>query len=192
GYLRADERLRRDEAGREHWRLSVPNREVSTVYRRLFLEWLNTGLGGETRQVALCRAILAGDAPAVEEHLGTLLERTLSYHDTAGRAKEVVYHAFVAGLLVALDSTHQVRSNRESGLWRCDVLIAPRRPGRPGVVLELKVLKSRETAKRALAAALEQVRRKKYAAELRAAGAKPVVELAAVFDRKSVRVARGV
>ncbi len=77
---------------------------------------------------------------AVEEHLGTLLERTLSYHDTAisplgppggtaRRASEVVYQAFVAGLLVALDRTHQVRSNRESGLGRCDVLISPRQAG---------------------------------------------------------------
>ncbi|MEK7745521.1 MAG: AAA family ATPase, partial [Elusimicrobiota bacterium] len=72
GYLRADERLRRDEAGREHWKLSVPNKEVSTVYHRLFLEWLNAGVGGENRQVAMCRALLAGDASAVEEHLGTI------------------------------------------------------------------------------------------------------------------------
>ncbi len=191
GYLSADERLRRDEAGREHWRLSVPNKEVSTVYHRLFLEWFNAGVGGETRQVALCRAILAGDAPAVEEHLGTILERTLSFHDTAGRAKEVVYHAFVAGLLVAMDSTHHVRSNRESGLGRCDVLITPRKAGGPGVALELKVLKASETMEGALAAALEQVRSTKYAVELRAAGAEPVVELAAVFDKKQVRVARG-
>ncbi|MBI4606601.1 MAG: AAA family ATPase [Planctomycetes bacterium] len=191
GYLRADERLRKDESGREHWKLSVPNKEVSTVYHRLFLEWLNAGVGGESRQRALCRALLAGDAAAVEEHLGTILERTLSYHDTAGHAKEVVYQAFVAGLLVALESTHHVRSNRESGLGRCDVLITPRRRGEPGVALELKVRKPSETTKRALAAALGQVRRKKYAAELRAAGAKPALELAAVFDRKSVRVARG-
>ncbi|MBI4601955.1 MAG: PD-(D/E)XK nuclease domain-containing protein, partial [Planctomycetes bacterium] len=191
GYLRADELVRVEEAGPEWWRLSVPNREVATVYKGLFRDWLTTSVGGETRQRALCRAILAGDAPAVEEHLGAILERTLSYHDTAGRVKEVVYHAFVAGLLVALDSTHQVRSNRESGLGRCDVLITPRKAGEPGVALELKVRKSSETMKRALAAALEQVRRKKYASELRAAGAKPVVELAAVFDRKGVRVARG-
>ncbi|MBI4604037.1 MAG: PD-(D/E)XK nuclease domain-containing protein, partial [Planctomycetes bacterium] len=128
---------------------------------------------------------------AVEEHLGTILERTLSFHDTAGRAKEVVYHAFVAGLLVALDSAHQVRSNRESGLGRCDVLITPRQAGGPGVAFELKVLKASETMEGALAAALEQVRSNRYAAELRAAGAEPVVELAAVFDKKQVRVARG-
>ncbi|MBI4605988.1 MAG: AAA family ATPase [Planctomycetes bacterium] len=190
GYLRADERVSQDESGSARWRLAIPNKEVSTVYRRLFLEWLRGGLGGGAPLEAFCRALLAGDASAVEEHLGALLERTLSYHDTAGRAREVVYQAFVAGLLVALDKTHQVRSNRESGLGRCDVLIVPRRPGVPGVALELKVLKASETMEETLAAALEQVRAQKYAAEIRAAGADPVVELAAVFDKKRVRVAR--
>ncbi len=191
GYLRADEVVRVEETGPEHWKLSVPNKEVLTVYRGLFREWLLKSVGGATRQSAFLRAILEGDAAQVEEHLGTILERTLSYHDTAGRAKEVVYHAFVAGLLVALDSTHQVRSNRESGLGRCDVLVAPRTRGQAGVALELKVRKPSETTKRALAAALDQLRRKRYSAELRAAGADPVVELAVVFDKKSVRVARG-
>jgi hypothetical protein len=127
----------------------------------------------------------------VEEHLGTILERTLSYHDTARRAPEIVYQAFVAGLLVALEKTHQVKSNRESGLGRCDVLITPRKAGNPGVVLELKVLKASESMEDALKAALEQVRAKRYASELRAAGAEPVVEMAAVFDKKRVRVERG-
>ncbi len=191
GYLRADELVREDDRGREYWKLSVPNKEVSTVYRRLFIEWLEAGVGGETRQIAFCRSLLSGDAAAVEEHLGTILERTLSYHDTAGRAREVVYQAFVAGLLVALEKTHQVRSNRESGLGRCDVLITPRKPGEPGVALELKVLKASESMEDALKAALEQVRAKRYASEVRAAGAEPVVEMAAVFDKKRVRVERG-
>jgi hypothetical protein len=191
GYLRADERVSQDETGKAHWRVSVPNKEVSTVYRRLFLDWLQGGLGGGAPLRAFCQALLAGDAAAVEQHLGTILERTLSYHDTAGRAREVVYQAFVAGLLVALEATHFVRSNRESGLGRCDVLITPRSRGGPGVALELKVLRASETMDEALAAALEQVRAKKYVAELRAAGADPVVEIAAVFDKKLVRVARG-
>ncbi|MBI4602422.1 MAG: AAA family ATPase [Planctomycetes bacterium] len=191
GYLRADERLAQEASGKWRWRLTIPNKEIATVYQDVFIDWLKTGLGGSAHLQSFCRALLAGDAASVEEHLGTLLERTLSFHDTGGRAREVVYQAFVAGLLVALEGTHQVRSNRESGLGRCDVLIAPRKPGQPGVALELKVLRASETMEEALSAALEQVRSKKYAAELRGAGADPVVELAAVFDVKRVRVARG-
>jgi hypothetical protein len=191
GYLRADERLEQGPGTKWPWRLCVPNREVAAVYRDLFSNWIQSGLGGSEALEAFTHALLAGDASAVEQHLGTLLSRTLSYHDTAGKAAEVVYQAFVAGLLVVMDRTHQVRSNRESGLGRCDVLIVPRRRGEAGVALELKVLKASETMDQALASALEQVRTKQYAAELRAAGADPVVELAAVFDKKTVRVARG-
>ena len=46
---------------------------------------------------------------------------------------------FIIGLLAVMESTHLVRSNRESGAGRPDVLITPRTPGQPGVVLELKI-----------------------------------------------------
>lgn len=43
GSLRADEFVSSDERGREHWKLSFPNKEVATVYKRLFFDWLATG-----------------------------------------------------------------------------------------------------------------------------------------------------
>ncbi|HND31668.1 MAG TPA: PD-(D/E)XK nuclease domain-containing protein [Myxococcota bacterium] len=51
---------------------------------------------------------------------------------------EAFYHAFVLGLLVTLEKTHPVRSNREVGRGRADVWIAPKSPGQPGVLLEFK------------------------------------------------------
>ncbi len=87
------------------------------------------------------------------------------------------------GLLVRLEQSHEVSSNREAGHGRVDVLINPRRAGEVGVVLELKVIDSRrgETAETALAAALKQVRARDYAAALRARGAGVVHELGAVL-----------
>lgn len=52
------------------------------------------------------------------------------------------------------------------------------------VVLELKVPQRGETPEQALEAAARQVRARRYAAELLAAGAAPVHELCAVFDGK--------
>jgi hypothetical protein len=94
------------------------------------------------------------------------------------------------GLLVHLEAQYDVRSNRESGFGRADVLIRPRQAGRPGVVLELKVPQEGETVEHALHSALEQLRDRQYAIELQAAGASPVLELAVVFDGKRARVAR--
>src|SRR2546421_646607 len=76
---------------------------------------------------------------------------------------EQVYHAFILGLLVHLSPHYLVRSNRESGQGRFDVMILPRSAGQPGVVLELKVKKKGETLKQALAKALGQIEIKDYA-----------------------------
>ena len=132
--------------------------------------------------------------------------QSMSAHDTAPRRRagsgpspvdpgrlrpEQVYHAFVLGLLVHLQPRYLVRSNRESGFGRYDVMALPRSPGQPGVVLELKTVdKNRgETPERALQAALRQLRERDYAAELRAVGADPIHELAVVFEKRRAHVA---
>ncbi len=83
-----------------------------------------------------------------------------------------------------------MRSNRESGYGRYDVMVLPRTAGQPGVVLELKVpdAYAGETVEQALDAALRQLSERDYAAELRERGADPIHELAAVFDGKRAYV----
>ena len=132
--------------------------------------------------------IFAGDAEALEEELGSFTQNVLSYHDTA-RRPEQVYHAFVIGLLGTLDPEYEVRSNRESGKGRPDVMVRPRQAGKPGAVLELKVAKpGKKTLDEALAEGAAQIRERDYASELEAAGASPVHAFAVAFDGKEVRV----
>jgi hypothetical protein len=122
-----------------------------------------------------------------------MVKVNLSYFDTGGPEPERVYHGFVVGLLASLGSRYEVRSNRESGFGRCDVMILPKAPGQPGVALELKTVDAEEgeTPEAALAAALRQIRERDYATELRERGAAPIYEVAAAFDGKRayVRVA---
>jgi len=182
GYLKAtDARL---EDGRDRAGLSIPNREVRTVWETVFRDWLQAGLGTDAAIRELLAALLAGDAGTFGRLLSDLLRTAMSFHDFGGPRPERVYHAFIAGLLVQLASDYEVRSNRESGYGRYDVMVLPRRPGRAGVVVELKVLDEGETVEGSLEAALRQVRERDYATELRARGADPVRELAVVFDGK--------
>ncbi|XXX79618.1 AAA family ATPase [Sorangium sp. So ce134] len=182
GYLTP--RAVREELGRVIASLAIPNIEVRVAYRDLFDSWLRRGLPERRHAEGLLRALLAGDAPSLEALLERLLVTVMSYQDPAGREPEKLYHGFILGLLVHLEEEYDVRSNRESGLGRADVLVRPRTPGRPGVVLELKVPQRGETPEQALVAAARQVRDRRYAAELVAAGAAPVHELVAVFDGK--------
>jgi hypothetical protein len=187
GYLRAEE-----VPGEGHeirpYALSIPNREVRSVYTSTFRDLLGEQLGDESAVERLKRALLGGDAEALQEELGAFTKNVLSYHDTA-RRPEQVYHAFVIGLLATLDPAYEVRSNRESGKGRPDVMVRPRQAGKPGVVLELKVAKPGEkTLDAALAEGAAQIRDRDYASELQAAGASPVHAFAVAFDGKDVRV----
>ncbi len=166
--------------------LAVPNLEVREALQRMFADFLSRGLSGSERVPMLCKALLEGDERTFEDLLEGLMLSTLSYHDTSRDSREVVYQAFVLGLLVTLEKTHEVTSNREAGFGRYDVLVSPRRAGQPGAVLELKTIDTRrgETAETALDSAIEQLRTRDYASALRERGATPVQELAAVFDGK--------
>jgi len=205
GYLTA--KGVREEEGRTMAMLAIPNQEVLFTYRTLFRSWLEEGLGGAGQVEELLEAILAGRAEACERLLRQLLQ-SLSVLDVAGRraprekrgregegdvvlTPEQVYHVFVVSLLLGLQPRYLVRSNRESGTGRYDVMVLPRAAGQPGVVLELKVRnrQRRESAKGAMTAAPRQLRERDYAAELRAAGAEPIHELGVVFDGKQVWVA---
>jgi hypothetical protein len=188
GYLKAEKHVL-DPADEPYYLLSIPNREVRRVYTSTFREWMSDRMGGESAVDRMKRALLSGDAEALEEELSAFTGSVLSYHDTATRPEQV-YHAFVIGLLATLEPDYEVRSNRESGKGRPDVILRPKQAGQPGAVLELKVAKAgRKTLEQALAEGIAQIRERDYGSELRAAGASPVHGYAVAFDGKHVRVA---
>ena len=191
GYLKADKHLSATGELPVH-ALSIPNREVRTVYSGTFRRWMAARMEGHGGSVErLTRALLGGDTDGFEEQLQAFVTNVLSHHDPGTLDPERVYHGFVLGLLAVLEPGHDVRSNRESGGGRPDVLIRPRRAGQPGVVLELKVARpGKKTLARALEEGLGQLETMDYGAELRAAGAAPVLGFAVAFDGKRVSVAR--
>jgi hypothetical protein len=185
GYLTAThiEKVR----GGHQTTLRIPNLEVIDSYHITFSTWLSRATGGPGPTRDLHRAILAGDAEQFERILGHIMRDTLSFHDLDPRVPERVYHAFLAGLLVSLAPDYEVRSNRESGYGRYDVMILPRRPTDPGVVMELKAL-DKETLEAARTKAQQQLIDRQYAAELRARGVQQIRGYVVVFDGKEAHV----
>ncbi|MCX4246308.1 AAA family ATPase [Paraliomyxa miuraensis] len=189
GYLRARETY--TDASRTLWaRLDVPNLEVHAALATMVRNWMSVRVGGSSEVQALLQALLRGDARSIEHYLSRMMKVSLSYHDTGGPEPERVIHGFIVGLLVALQPEYEVRSNRESGYGRYDVMVLPRTAGKPGVVVELQTVDDGEAPASALEDGLRQLRERDYATELRERGASPIIELAAAFDGKRAFVAR--
>ena len=172
------------------FRLSIPNREVASVYRTTFQSWMSKGLTAHGGSIdALLNELLQGNVSEFEEQLQKFASSLPSYHDVKGAKPETFYHGMMIGLLASLEPAYEVRSNRESGQGRPDVLIKPRQTGKPGVVLELKsARKGVTTIEKAMADGLQQFEDNDYAAELRHAGVEKIQQMVVAFDGKRVMV----
>ena len=175
--------------------LAFPNREVARVFRDDILARMKSQPSGQFVG-RLTRALSSGDAERFRKSLEDFLVASASYFDTA---KEDFFHGLLLGLMAALIESYEVRSNREEGDGRPDILMKPR-PGvtLPGVVLELKSLTipARASQKRveallesAARKAREQIDEKRYAAEMETEGVS-VLKYGIGFSGKRVSLAK--
>lgn len=92
-------------------------------------------------------------------------------HASERSQPERFYHGFVLGLLVEVRDLYEVRSNRESGYGRYDVILIPRNLDRDAMILEFKVKETEEkTLQETVQKALAQIEIKKYDVELKERG----------------------
>lgn len=169
-------------------RLVIPNQEVRSFYIDVVKHWFGDRV--ESNKVkALLPALVKGDIRNFERFLREIVADVFSYH-SFGKESEKAYQAFVIGLLVWLGSEYEVKSERESGYGRSDVMIIPRDPARIGYVIEFKKIDAyeKETIEIATAKAFAQIMERDYAAELRRRGISLIKQLAVVFKGKQVWV----
>ena len=108
--------------------------------------------------------------------------------DVPFEESEKIYHAFVLGLLVGLKDRYTIKSNREAGLGRYDVMLFPKNTQELGIVMEFKKVSPSEDLEQAAETALQQIDEKKYAHELISYGVSRVLTLGLAFKGKQVFV----
>ena len=149
--------------------LELTNYEVYRMFDGLIKLWFAQagGLSG------FIKAMLQGDPVGMEEYLNDIMLMTMSSFDggtsPSDKAPESFYHGLVLGLLVEQAGQYTVRSNRESGYGRYDVMMIPNDSDRPAVILEFKLLSTRrgeKTLEDTAMNALKQIEEKKYDTEL--------------------------
>ncbi|MEM7182284.1 MAG: AAA family ATPase [Spirochaetota bacterium] len=172
--------------------LAIPNREVAFIYKRFLNSWFSDHLLS-TEVKLLLQCLLNGEVHPFGEILSKFVANSMSYFDPSGEDAEKVYHAFVLGLLLQLSDSYQVKSNRESGYGRYDIMLIPKSNNDAGVIIEFKKVSyyRKETLEIAANLALEQIQDKQYESELQSLGIGTIHKYGIAFDKKDVLVKLG-
>jgi len=188
GYLKQEAPKMDPISGQMYYTLSIPNNEVKYTYIKIVKRYFTDKIENKKMEIML-KALIAGDIKLFEKMLKMVVLAIFSYHDFGGEP-EKVYHALVAGLLIWISNTHGIKSNRESGYGRYDIMIIPKNPVQTGYVIEFKSVDKdeNETVENAVKAALAQIEAKKYETELVERGIKHIKKLAIAFSGKEVFV----
>jgi hypothetical protein len=170
--------------------LIPPNHEIRTLYRSLTTSIAIAPLHEKERVEMMLQCMIQGDLENFEYLLQHYIINLMSSFDLPESESERSYHMFVLGLLVLLENRYHIRSNRESGYGRYDIMLIPydlSDPKTPGIIIEFKRA-IRQTIEQAVQAALKQINEKKYETELRAQGINTVLIYAIAFEGKNVLV----
>lgn len=171
--------------------LKIPNREVLELYRSMILGWFKKGINKDNYELLL-KSLSTGDVGTFSQLFEEFVLSTFSMFDVTGAQPERVYHAFVLGMLVGLQDTYEIKSNRESGYGRYDVVLFPKKICEDaqsfGIIMEFKKSDPAENLEGACTAALKQIEDKRYAQELQSRGVRRILCLGIAFEGKKVLI----
>ncbi len=164
--------------------LRVPNREVNNLYRQIIVSWLANGYGFDWYR-HFTTALISGQIDTLREYLNKILLEVVSYHDLA-KEPEIFFHGLLLGFIASLQETHEIKSNRESGLGRYDIMLIPKERDRLGIVIDLKAKRANQTQSLETLAkiALDQIDEKQYATEFKPRGISRILKIAIAFEGK--------
>ena len=173
GYLKAVEVEYRGEEMEPWYHLKITNKETQIMFARLFRAWFDV-----TKQAyhKFIRAMMDNDLEIMNYYMNRVTQETFSYFDvgsgeTGLEETERFYHGFVLGLMAEQAENYVLKSNRESGFGRYDVMMIPKKENLPAVILEFKVRRAKEKdLEETVQMALHQIEEKNYDAELLALG----------------------
>ena len=167
------------EEGDVWYTLTITNLETKRMFRKLVKGWFKKDT--EVYYNEFLKALLNDNVKKMNTFMNKVALNTFSSFDSGNKPSEQAeperfYHGFVLGLVVNLSDAYKVRSNRESGFGRYDVMIEPLDKTKKAFILEFKVLdpdEDEKTLEDTLANARAQIEEKRYETELVSSGCAP-------------------
>ncbi len=179
--------------GRKTYQLAIPNYEIKTVFQDIIINWLNTDVKiKQTLLIETTKYLINNEIPKFEKGFKEIIGDTFSYFDINGEP-ENVYQSYVLGLLAIIGDDYIIKSNRESGEGRYDILLIPHDKTKYGIVIEIKQITKDEKddiegfnkkIDDKIKAAKKQIDKNKYYKELIANKIDKIIKLPIVFAGK--------
>ena len=170
GYLKVQNIDYRGITLKPWYTLDITNIETLSMFMTMFRGWFKNK---DANYNDFVKALLKGSLKEMNIYMNDVALATFSSFDTGKKPSEKsqperFYHGFVLGLLVELRDRYQIRSNRESGYGRYDVMLTPVTEVDDAIVIEFKVHEpdEEESLQDTVRTALDQITEKNYDAEL--------------------------
>lgn len=179
GYLTYDKTITSEITKKNRDYFKIPNKEVKEEFIKIVKNINHQHIIIE-KEENFALSILNNEREKIEKYLNdTLL--SVSYHDT----KEMFYHGYMLGLFqIFIGSEYIVKSNREAGVGRYDLLIE-KVDRSIGMIIEIKIANTKEEMEKEAEIALNQIKEKEYYQELVLDKVEQILEYAIVFYEKS-------
>jgi len=174
GYLKVEEVDYRGITREPWYTLKITNIETLSMFMTMFRGWFQNS---DANYNDFVKALLKGSLKEMNIYMNDVALATFSSFDAGKKPSEKnqperFYHGFVLGLLAELRDQYEIRSNRESGYGRYDVMLTPLNKNDNAIIIEFKVHEPEEetSLQDTVQSALDQISEKNYDAELLARG----------------------
>ena len=171
GYLTIKNKI-----SQKKYELAIPNYEIKTIFQNTILYWLKVDVKiHKTLLENTANSLIVNNIKGFEIGFKQIIGDTFSYFDTA-KNHEYVYHSYILGLLAIIGDDYIIKSNKESGEGRYDILLIPHDKTKNGIVIEIKQISKQqenennnefvERINKQINLALNQINKNKYYKEL--------------------------
>ena len=171
------------------YKVKIPNYEIKILFQSIIRDWFNDKVIGNNLNTIL-KDLVTLNLEEFETKFKVLVTQMFSYMDVGENTAENFYHAFVLGMLVGLKDSYYVKSNRESGYGRYDIMLEPKDKNGNSFIMEFKVLENEEekTIEETIENAKKQIEERKYEEDLQERGYTNITKMVFAFKGKEVKM----
>ena len=162
--------------------LRIPNLEIRENLENICVNWFKDNIKYNS---LFEKYLFNNDMESFKNTFNGIVLESFSYYDVGLDNGENFYHAFVMGLLYSGSNNFIIKSNRESGFGRYDLILKPRNEDiKYAYIIEFKAIENgnfEETVEKAF----KQIEDKDYVAEVKDYD---VTKIVIVFKGKECRI----